>query len=432
MDSASHTACVLFLDLPPSALGGIDLLSFTTTPRFKGIKNLTPGWHFAFTSSSESMSVRHGAWFFVNENQEPAQIFIKKWDPATEDFVAEQSETEVMRWRANLGSIWRDGLTPYRQSSGSEDSTEQNETQREGDWKDLTSRITPALLSRITGSMPDHWSLTSASSAAQDVDDIPGLAELESKFQPEKELHLLPIDLKKTWREGATGRERTTAAQDRSWALENLITERCSGSTPEEREREIVGELQFAFLTFLTLNNNSCLEQWKRLLELLFTSRQAIKNRPDLFKDLLQVLRIQLSHCQYAESGLFDMTDQGGGFLKGLLRKFRKGLEELDWTDKDEILEELVELEEFLKDAFGWELDDSFVKRGMLELEDGEKVEMEVNGFDEDDESGEYAPVVVDLTPAQIRALQGGDSEEEMQDIESEDDTNLEDMDARY
>jgi A1 cistron-splicing factor AAR2 len=68
----------------------------------------------------------------------------------------------------------------------------------------------------------------------------------------------------------------------------------------------------------------------------------------------------------------------------------------------------------------------------MLELEDGERVEMEVPGFDADDESGEYAPVVVDLTASQIKALKGKDSDEEIRDVESEDDTNLQDMDARY
>ena len=37
------------------------------------------------------------------------------------------------------------------------------------------------------------------------------------------------------------------------------------------------------------------------------------------------------------------------------------------------------------------------LKRCMLELEDGERVEMDMNDADEEDETGEYAPVVVEL-----------------------------------
>ncbi|OCK86321.1 hypothetical protein K432DRAFT_376828 [Lepidopterella palustris CBS 459.81] len=431
MDRASQTACVLMLDLPASALGGIDLLSFTTSQRFRGIKNLPPGWHFVFVSSSSSLSVRHGAWFHVSDDKSgPPSIFVKKWDPATEDFVAEGSETEVMRWRANLGSIWREGLTPYRQSSGANESGDAEE--ESNDWERLTSRITPALLDRITGPTPNHWGLTSASSAAQDVDDIPGLSKDESIFQPEKELHFLPVDLKRTWREGATGRERTQAAQDRSWALGELIEQHCVGNNVQERETEVLGELQFTFLMILTLNNNSCLEQWKRLLSLLLTCRDAVKERATLFVEVLQTLRVQLAHCGDAEGGLFDMSDEGGRLLKTLLRGFRKRLEEINGQAKVDVMDVLEDLEGSLKEGFGWELDDSFVKRGMLELEDGEQVEMEINGIDEEDESGEYAPVVVELTTAQMRLLEGNQLGSEITPEESDDGDEVEDVDMSY
>ena len=38
----------------------------------------------------------------------------------------------------------------------------------------------------------------------------------------------------------------------------------------------------------------------------------------------------------------------------------------------------LEDLEAFLKNEYGWELNDSFVRKGMLELEAGELVEMEL------------------------------------------------------
>lgn len=439
MNPAAQTHCVLLLDLPPSALGGIDLLSFTTAPRFKGVKNVPPGLHFVFAASDSSLSVRHGAWFYVSPGSGSPQVFVKRWNPQTEDLIAEASQTEVLRWKANLGSIWRDGLTPYRQTVKSEETGEEDgEVEESTDWSQLTSRITPTLLSRITGLNPDHWSLTSASSAAQDLENIPGLESSNSILHPEKELHFLPVDLKRTWREGATGRERTEGAQDRSWALGELIEKYGQGGDERSKSFEVLAELQFCFLMVLTLNNDSCLEQWKRLLSLLLTCRSAVKERFHLFLELLKTLRLQLSHCADMEASLFDLNDEGGRFLKPLLRKFRKGLDDFNGKWKADIVDEFDELQDFLRSELGWELDDSYVKHGLLELEDGERVEMDVIGADEDDETGEYAPTVVELTPAQLKEMNNGADVGNARETnggiaeDSEDDADLDDMDTRF
>lgn len=434
MDPGLQNSCVLLLGLPPSALAGIDLLSFTTSERFRGVKSIPPGLHFIFASSDAAVSVRHGAWFYVSPGSGSPQVFIKKWDPATEDLVAETSQAEVLRWKANLGSIWKDGLTPYRQTVKSGETKEEGDAEEESaDWSELTSRISPSLLSRITGLNPDHWSLSSASSAAQDFELIPGLESSNSVMHPEKELKFLPIDLKRTWRVGATGRERTDAAKDRSWALGDLIDNHCKASDTRSREYEFLGELQFCFLMVLTLNNNSCLEQWRRLLILLFTCREAVKERTHMFVEALDLLRLQLSHCADMEVEMFDLNEQGGGFLNPLLRKFRKTLDELEGDWKKNVVREFDELAAFLKKEFGWELDDSYVKHGMLQLEDGETVEMDVNGADEDDETGEFAPTVVDLTPEQMKELYrdrhlGQQGAEDRDDQEDDPDN----MDTRY
>ena len=431
--AASINSCVLLLDLPEKALAGIDLLSFTTSPRFKGVKNLPPGLHFIFAASDSALSVRHGAWFYVSPGTGSPQVFVKRWDGQTEDLVAETSQTDVLTWKANLGSIWKDGLTPYRQTVQEGDSGAEGDYKEESqDWNELTSRITQTLLSRICGLNPDHWSLTSASSGLMDLESIPGLESSNSMQHPEKELRFLPVDLKRTWRVGATGRERTEAAQDRSWYLGDLIDNHSQAGDKRSREFEVLGELQFAFLMVLTLNNNSCLEQWKRILALLLTCRQAIQERSQLFLELLQTLRVQLSHCVDMD-GLFDMNEVGGGFLRPLFKKFRNNLDDFDGKWKSDMMDELDELEDYLQKQFGWERGDSFVKRGMLDLEDGERVEMDVNDADEDDESGDYAPTVVELTPAQLKELNGSDVGYEGNTAEdSEEEADLDDMDERY
>ncbi|KAK4542567.1 hypothetical protein LTR36_006615 [Oleoguttula mirabilis] len=459
METADSSA-LLLLDLPQQALAGIDLLTFTTTSRFKGVKGIPPGYHFTFVGSSTAFSERHGIWFYISPEATSAglPLFVAKWDAETEVLVPETNETERLRWRANLGGIWREGLTPYRQSTTTSDAEEPQE--EVVDWSKLTSYITGALLARVTVSRTDHWSLSSASSAKRDLEDIPGLTNEDINSQADKELSFLPIDLKQTWREGATGRERTDAAQDRSWALTNLIKHCSNGDM-----MEIVGELQFCFLMILTINNFSCLEQWKRILTLLFTCRSAVVTKPDLFVQAIKALTLQLQHCKLADSGLIDLADEGGSLLKDLLIRFRKGLQGLGGVGVEEIVDEIDDLEDYLRTEHGWQFGGSFAKSGVLELDDGEEVRMDTTAYDEDDELGEYAPQIVDLTPEQARLLnvggaddlhhsfiktslreaesQGEDSEDDEEESEvgahnidesdeEEEAAELEDMDSRY
>lgn len=454
------TAAVLILDLSAPALAGIDLLSFTTTPRFRGVKDLPPGLHFVFTGSSTAFSVRHGIWFRVHNRH---QLTIARWQQPDETLAVETDETEKLRWRANIGEVWEKGLTPYRQTSSTKDN-DQEAHDESGDWLPLTSYITDSLLSRITQGSSTPWHLTSASSAPQDLDDIPGLGASSSATHPEPALHFLPIDLKRTWRADATGRERTDAAQDRSWALNDLLSQQGS---PDGTE--ILGELQFCFLMLLTLNNWSCLEQWKRILTLLFTCKSAVGAKPDLFVRAIATLRLHLMHCKDAEGGLIDLADEGGNLLKSLLTRFRKGLEGMvpRAEEVQDVLDELDDLEAYLRDEHGWQFGGSFAKSGLLELEDGEQVRMDTTAYDEDDETGEYAPLVVDLSPEQAKllgledavdlraklkdaSLQARDEDEDgdegakahaaqasKDDSDSQDDADeemddLEDMDARY
>ncbi|KAK2765178.1 hypothetical protein FQN54_008877 [Arachnomyces sp. PD_36] len=452
--AAAPTPTLLLSNLPPKTFIGIDLTSFASTPNFHGIKDLTPGWHFLYTGTSESFSLRSGSWFCVGGDADAGdgegggavvrrggggdvEIRIWKWDEGIEavrplrDAVQGERE-EAMRRRANLGRVWQaGGLFGYRSQPGTTRKSKRNDEddggdgggnneeededrppgEREKDWYALTKYISPGLVSRILGEREfdtegrSRWTVTSASTAPQDKDNIPGLTEQEAASaggvagEEEKELTFLPVDLKKTWREGAVGRERTEAAQDRSWALGDIVERCASDGGGGDGETQILGELQFTFLMVLLLANYSCLEQWKRLLGLVFTCRAAVKPREGFFIKVLKLLKLQLEHCDDVEGGLFEMDgDEGGALLKKLFTQFRTGLDEVDGPESSRVNKELEELQQWVKSQYGWELRrGAIVRRGMLELEDGEQVEMEVNDAESYDETGEYAPVVVDL-----------------------------------
>lgn len=440
--SPQPTPTIVIAGLPPKTLVGIDLYSFTSAPNFHGVKDLPPGAHFLYTGTTESYSLRSGEWFYVgdtNDSERSGQLIkqgqidirLRKWDEALESVEAIDESTDVgrqeaMQLRANLGRIWASGgFLAYQsrlgaasgRASTSEGDDAYEHTPSRGDWQKLASYITPSLLNRVLGpnvqrNTTEHrWTITSGSSAPRDTDYIPGLSITEVANatgvagEQEKELRFLPIDLKKTWREGAVGRERTEAAQDRSWALGDLITHAAlsgqsdMGDVDTAGESQVLGELQFTFLVVLTLMNFSSLEQWKRLLGLILTCKAAIKEREGFFVKVIHLLRLQLSHCDDVEGGLFEMGgDDGGIILRNLLIKFKKSLDEIDPSGNTTVYKEFARLESWVKSEYDWELfRGSIVRRGMVELEDGEQVELEMKGTEEEDETGEYAPVVVDI-----------------------------------
>ncbi|KAF4180473.1 hypothetical protein CNMCM8694_005790 [Aspergillus lentulus] len=450
----SPSPTILVPHLPPKTLVGIDLVTFTSTPNFHGIRDLPNGWHFLYTGTTESLSLRSGGWFYVGDisvfdeshngaivpassRSLGADIFVWKWNSETETLEplrasSDADRQEAMRHKANLGAVWqRGGLFRYRsrvsssrtsqsqpqsqkeqQAPVQEDIDEGDEQEGRKDWADLTNNIFPRLLSRIVGD-PEldvdgrpRWMVTSGSTAERDSDKIPGLPDPNSEDlakvtgEQETAFSFLPVDLKRTWREGAIGRERTEAAQDRSWALGDLIQRHSSGGDRGENtgETEILGELQFTFLMVMTLMNYSCLQQWRRLLELVLTCQNAIKDREPFMVSVLRLLLLQLKRCDDVEGGLFDIDGADGGeFLRKLLMKFRRNLYEVVDNPGPTLKAEFDKLATWVKDEYDWELDrEAFVRRGMVQLEDGEEVELEMED-DGNDETGEYAPLVVDL-----------------------------------
>lgn len=382
-------ASVFLLDLPPGSLCGIDLLSFTTTAHFRGIKDVPAGWHFVFSSETTSLSIRDGFWFHVpTQITDPVPLIVRKWDVSSGSLLPCANPES---YRAQLPILWEKNFSPYRQSADKEAKPEM------GDWVGLTEHVSSRLLKHLTQN--EVLNISSASCAKEDRDEIPGLTA-EDVGEEERELGVLGIDLKRTWREGAIGRERTEAALDSSFALNDVVGRWQSQDHKQKEEwgDVVLGQMEACFLMVLTIANYSCLEEWKRCVGLVLTCKRAIREREDWFGKFLVLVKRQMERCEDVEGGLFDLSDEGGAYLKKLLKGFKTTLGRVfSETEGDDVKEEMQSLENFLKREYGWELGDEFVRRGMLELEDGEQVEMEMEEMDGEDERGEYAPVVVDL-----------------------------------
>lgn len=414
---------IIFLDLPPKTFVGINRASFQSSPAFKGITNLPIGLHFAYTGTDASLSIRQGLWLNIVSSTTKPRIITLKWNTDLEQLdVLPPTSLVVQNASQYLAQAQNRNLVDYaalRQASvklqaeqnrtaarnGNEDQDEDN---GEDIWQRLTSHISTRLLSRIltsselTTATPQSWRLSSISSSPLDTEHIPGLSttEASSVLSQSVTLNFLPIDLKKTWPENAIGRDRTDKARDRSWYLSHLIsTLSPAGNGLEEVSQqvaagELVGELQFCFLMVLTLANYSCLEQWKRILSVLLTCKAALIEAEMFFVKVVKVLHDQLRRIEDVEGGLFDLADEmGSKWLRQLLRSLRTNVDEIQ---AKHVAVVLGELEKWLEAEYDWTDGKNMLMKGMVQLEDGEMVEVQLDGWDEEEEDGEYAPVVVE------------------------------------
>ena len=288
-----------------------------------------------------------------------------------------------------VGEVGEAGLSPYRQPDG-----EGKEEMDEGGlWRGLVEHVTPGRLAQLL--QGSEWEISSSSSMVQDRDEIPGVSAEDVGLE-ERELRGLGIDLKRTWREGAVGRERTEGARDWSWALEEVVER--AGVQESGWGEVVLGQMEICFLMVVTVGNYSCLEEWKRCVGLVLGCRRAVRERQGFFEDFLGVLGKQVERFEDVEGELFDMSDGGSGLLKGWLRGFQRILGQAFQGDEGVgVKARMEDLISILKRMYGWDLGDDFVRKGMVQLEDGEMVELEVGDMHGEDEDGDYAPVVVDI-----------------------------------
>ncbi|KIW17178.1 hypothetical protein PV08_04369 [Exophiala spinifera] len=413
---------ILILSLPPKTFIGLDLLSFTSAPNFHGVSNVTPGLHFVYSGTDASLSIRHGRWVNITSQ---SQTQVLQWSAATESL--DLLDPTCAPARSAINTISSQGLVDYsalqdatsdlssheasnsqahRSATGDDDRGD--ERGESTDWRSMIFHVSPSLLTRI---LSPAWAVSSISSAPSDTETIPGLSHLEaSDAFHQSPLNLLPVDLKQTWADEDIGRTRTDRARDRSWYLGHLIQSVTPpGSDRAVGAKQVIGELQFCFLMVLTLANYSCLEQWKRLLSVIFSCQSSLREAEAFFVEVLKVFRRQVAHIDDVEGGLFEMRDEGGSaWLRKTWGRFRATVDEVLTTNEQDkgqpdssreeaaLKKEVEQVQTLFEQKYGWASEKDILRRGMLELEDGERIEVSMLGADEDEETGEYAPVVVD------------------------------------
>lgn len=425
-----HVSTILILNLPPASHVGLDFVSFSATSTFRGVKLVPPGLHHIWVSPAPLLFLRHSFWIECI----PGSIHVFSYSSETESLVPEGDlpPADVLTAKASINAeLWNRGLYAYRQR----DAATGVETHSDAVWRDFVQHVDAAVLRRVYGG--ERWSADTASMSAADNDDaenemllravqIPrggvmvggtdGVEEEKEEEAVPKEhvLEFAQIDLKRTWPPDAVGRQRTTWAKDYSWRLEETLR-------MLESPGALLGQWEVACVLASLVANYSAGRFWMMVSRLVLGCREAVKSRAGFFCECIEVLKTALV--------LVDKGEDGGWLqpelptLEKLLRQFGDTLRQ-ESVD-GEVLDKFKELEKWARSKFDWILDNrNVVRRGMMQTEDGDMVELELEGAEEEDETGEYAPVIVegilDVPPLEPR--EEGLSEEVVDSPEKDED----------
>lgn len=392
---------VVIRDIPAGSLFGYDIKSFTIPENgtFQGIKDIPSGAHFVWGSSA-SNTFRTGFWIMSPKraSTEFGEIHVKRWDSYNECLSEEVSAAEVRIQKGCVPEIL-DKLQEYSVSnptnsnSGSTSLDLSNVkllyAKNSNIWTHLTSSMKGALLTKITGQQWNHWQVSSSDDYKQPRE--PNLPDDPMDFRNEEVLRFVFPRSTRTFSDEVLGRDRTEQAMDTTSHIKSIITTHCTF----EDQDEIIGEMQFCYITGMMLGNLACMEQWGYIVKVLFRAFKLVLELPVFVRKVIESFHAQLIYDEEGlDSSILDHDPNLGDELKKLLTIFKSRLTELLLDqgnqltdDQNAVGQAFEELESWLW-KWGWDLRSNYVRSGKVQLEDGEMVDLELADFEDEDERG--------------------------------------------
>ncbi|CCG84371.1 protein of unknown function [Taphrina deformans PYCC 5710] len=346
-------------NVPNGSQVGIDLLSWTTGPNFRGIREIPRGLHCLHITINGIMVTKFATWFQAG----PSLVLAYKWDRTTEALVS-----------LDTGYITSGhGINPMFLLDGS--------GERDSNWERNSGHLSLEVVQSIVPLGAVVVSTTSSNTDASHSD----LKNLESTadYADEIEFRFLPIDLKRSWKPGSLGRDITRMSLDKSWLLEDSIS-RAGG------EASFLGQFEFCFLSVLLFTSITAFEQWNIMLRLVCSCRATIPKMQAFYTAFLNLLQAQIEQVPeelYAD--IFELT------LPRSLYALKSNLADISEDDPDAISSKVRDnldslIAHHVRNA---ELEDDHAQLQAVYPSDEAGYEARKDESEDDDE----APVVVEL-----------------------------------
>ncbi|KAL9952143.1 hypothetical protein ACROYT_G039353 [Oculina patagonica] len=326
-------ATLIVLDVPEGTEFGIDYFSWNVGPRFRGIKMIPPGLHFIYYSAVNrgGQSAPRTGMFLYSKRQD---VFVMRWDASCEEVVeVDADEEEKDKYRKGLKDM-DSFLGPYPYEHFKK-------------WVSLTNHLTEDLLERV---QPVCKKISSVTELAQEPSHTRGKvsasAETISLSQNQETMIRFSEFPKQKYPEGASPVEISKYSMDSSYALGGLI------SGMKDR-KEILGELQFAFVCFLVGQVYDAFEHWKKLFNLLCSCDEALSKYVDIFDALIGVLHFQV--LEIPKDFFVDIVSRNN-FLTTTLQVFFSNLESSTTVDK-KLVDKARRFRQHLTKRFNWDFE---------------------------------------------------------------------------
>ncbi len=329
--------------MPQGSIFGFDTLSLTLgkTGNFHGIREIPPGPHFLYAGSASEVSTRNGFWIMSQPrvSGDHGEVFVRRWDSYSETLEDEISDAEVRIQTENLPKVFN-LLLPYNTGAASSSSSQsQNSATKTPGvkdptiWNRLTFAIKGAMLTRITGRSWNKW-MVASNHEAKYMEDIPTDAK-GNVLDIARDQQLVGKDMVLkfafprngvTYSREAVGRARTEQALDTSVHIFHVIRDKCTFEDADE----VIGELQFSYLTGVLLGNIECQEQWAHLIKVFFKAFRLVMDMPAFFRKIIEAVHAQLIFDEEGiEGSIFDNLYMQQEEFKTVLTVFKSRLNEM-------------------------------------------------------------------------------------------------------
>jgi len=338
-------ATIVFRDVPPGTQVGIDMNSWNVGEKFMGIKMIPPGIHFIYYSAvnlaTRSTAPRTG--FFYNFGR--GEMLVRRWDPVSEDLIDDVKEEDKTRMKQDIKNLDKHlGVYPY------------NSWKK---WISLSSHITEATLIRLEPMCKKICSVADlipdSNSNSKDTTD-PRLPAMISR--PGTSIRYSNISDRK-FPTGSSPAEITMHCMDTTHQLgllignmEKLYGDQVSSSmSHQDSGKEVLAEVQFAFLAFLVGMNYDSFEHWKKLIIMMCSCDDGLSKYSALFLDFITMLYFQMKEVP---SDFFVDIVSSSNFLSTSLNILFSNVKNSQEVDSS-LKQKATKFEANVTKKFGWD-----------------------------------------------------------------------------
>merc|ERR1711976_48665 len=243
------------IGIPYKIKFGIDYMTWEVTPKFMGIKNIPSGIHYIHTTNPNS-NARIG--FFINVK--PDTVIIKIWDDKSgflRNINNEIHEEKLKKSTLNQDFDECMGLYPH---------------QTLFEWKRLSIFITPKLISRLS---PIEFNILTKESKK-----YKNFVEIEQYYTTIRKFNCYKND--------STPQQITKISIDKTEALEEILR------NMNNNYNSYLGELNYAFVSFLLGQCFEGLDQWRQMTEILLECENGLETHKELFIKFINLIYNQV------------------------------------------------------------------------------------------------------------------------------------------